>query len=377
MFPSSTDHGDDYSRRVKISAPKMVDFSGSTSEWKKWKARTKNVLYSTGYGDIITSSDEASRREGDNKTVYTLLNTSTIDGTASHLITKHGESMDGHAAWKSLEEWYDDINRQASNAETLRDSLQETRLYSGNRCDVYINAFFKNYHELNNIEGEHMSEHQAIKLFLKNILDSDYKITVQSIESMEISDLPTVVEKIRNRANTISHQRKSQKRLRTHIRRLNRTHVNADGFSDSSDEDVEPLKKRPKRTNRPRKLTGTLETTDNGLLSLPSRDWIKLTDEEKTFIQTYNSRIKHKEATDDIPTPEGLVIKSKTRRIPSNFIESPDSTMHSTESTSNKKGKKKAKPTPAGRKKIQFRLPGPDDESSEDDVAMDQKQKQD
>lgn len=317
---SSQDHD---SRRIKITAPQMTEFSGSTSEWKKWKARTKNVFYSTGYGDIISSKDDAIRRDEDNKTVYTLLNTATIDGTASHLVTRYGDDMDGFGAWKALEEWYDNVNRQATNAEVLRDTLQDTKLYTGNRCDMFINTFFKTYHELNKIEGEHISENHAVKLFLKNILDPDYKTTVQSIETMEICDLATVVEKIRNRASTISNQRKNTKRLRAHIRRMQ--HHRASGTTYESDEDdgistndYQPVRKKVRQQSI-RRLSGTVETTEKGLLSFPNRDWIALTDEEKAFVQAYNSRVKHNEPVDDIQMPNGLIIKSKARRVPSRF----------------------------------------------------------
>jgi hypothetical protein len=66
--------------------------------------------------------------------------------------------------------------------------------------------------------------------------------------------------------------------------------------------------------NKIRRLNGTIETTANGFLSIPHDQWNKLTDDDKAFVQKYNSKVKLQESVSTLPVPAGVTIKSKARR---------------------------------------------------------------
>ena len=43
-----------------------------------------------------------------NKIVYSQLAAATINGTANRRVTKNSDTKDGHAAWNSLVDWFDE-----------------------------------------------------------------------------------------------------------------------------------------------------------------------------------------------------------------------------------------------------------------------------
>lgn len=111
-----------------------------------------------------------------------------------------------------------------------------------------------------------------------------------------------------------------------------------------------------------------METTQRGLLSFPNREWQQLSDEEKTFVQTYNSKVKHDEPTDDLPRPQGLVIKNTPRRIPRSFND-PTLPGSSTSQTPIDGPSKKQQTTPKDvtRKKIRFDIDGGNEDVSDEE----------
>ena len=151
-----------------------------------------------------------------------------------------------------------------------------------------------------------------------------------------------------------------------------------DDTDDSDDQgEYEPPRKKYK-SNKARRLSGIIETTANGLLSFPSQEWVKLTDEEKTFIQSYNSRVKHNEPIDDIQIPKGVTIKNKSRRIPQKFTDPTKVDSNSTKKDSGtqssdalKSKLKSASKRTHERKKIRFDIEGNNEEPDSDEERND------
>jgi hypothetical protein len=105
-------------------------------------------------------------------------------------------------------------------------------------------------------------------------------------------------------------------------------------------------------------LTGTIETTKSGCLTIvPNDKWSNLTDEDKAFVQKYNSKIKHNESVDGIDIPNGVTIKTKSRRNKtSNTEEEDEDGDNESEAPPSKKQKTDKK------KKVQFSIhPNEDD----------------
>ena len=57
------------SHQAKIYAPHMMEFNGSSYNWKKFKSSTvSSLMQTTGYGTILQDFDYAQAHKGDNVT---------------------------------------------------------------------------------------------------------------------------------------------------------------------------------------------------------------------------------------------------------------------------------------------------------------------
>jgi hypothetical protein len=103
---------------------------------------------------------------------------------------------------------------------------------------------------------------------------------------------------------------------------------------------------------RIRRLKGVFETNERGFLSIPHDQWGKLDADDKAFVQKYNAKVKHQEPLASLKVPDGITIKTKSRR---NQASTPDDTTNendSSESSSPPPSKKLKK----GTKNIRFAI---------------------
>eukprot|EP00957_Ditylum_brightwellii_P098785 7525305-Ditylum_brightwellii.AAC.1 len=70
---------------LKLKLQKIVKFSTKMEEWQKWKNRTKYALDGSGYKQILTNREYASRSHHQNRVVFLQLSVATSGGTAFHL----------------------------------------------------------------------------------------------------------------------------------------------------------------------------------------------------------------------------------------------------------------------------------------------------
>ena len=73
------------------------------------------------------------------------------------------------------------------------------------------------------------------------------------------------------------------------------------------EDDIEP-------STKIRKLSGNLETNEGVFLRLPIDKRKDLPNEDKRFIQSYNTKVKHNEDLSKLVVPDGVVMKSRVRR---------------------------------------------------------------
>ena len=310
--PPSTSRGES---NLKLEAQKVKDFSGDANEWQKWKSRTECAFDGSGYENILKDEEYAEDNERQNKIVYSQLAAATVDGIAHHLVKAHEDTKDGHAAWKSLCEWYDGDVVQSETADELRSKLDTLKLHSGTTAGQYINKFLMWYSDIAKIPGESLSPSHGVYLFLKNITDPDYKTTVEICQNNG-ADLNACVAAIRKAEKKIARDRASKRKLRTTTRR-----VEQDDDIDKPDNVQEQSNKRKRPINhnypnKPKRLKGEVHTNDKGRIHFRSRDWRQLTDDEKTWVQTYNAAIKHGESTKEIKPPQGVtIVNNKARRV--------------------------------------------------------------
>jgi hypothetical protein len=115
------------------------------------------------------------------------------------------------------------------------------------------------------------------------------------------ADLHECVTAIRKEERDQIRKRMVKRKLQNTLRRFKNEAVN-------NDEKESP---NPKRIRR---LTGIIDTTKSGCLTIPNEKWSTLTDDDKAFVQKYNAKIKHNESVDGVEIPEGITIKNKSRR---------------------------------------------------------------
>ena len=89
-----------------------------------------------------------------NKVVFSQLLLATVEGTAYHLVHRHGNDANGHGAWLSLKEWYDGDAVKYETVEQLCHRLENLRLHPGGDASDYINQFLKLKKELERIPEE-------------------------------------------------------------------------------------------------------------------------------------------------------------------------------------------------------------------------------
>jgi hypothetical protein len=92
---------------LKLEAQKIKDFTGGHEDWAKWKSRTQCAFSGSGYERVLEDEVYTAMYERLNKVVYSQLAAATVEGVAYHLVSKHEDTKNGYAAWKSLLDWYD------------------------------------------------------------------------------------------------------------------------------------------------------------------------------------------------------------------------------------------------------------------------------
>lgn len=297
---------DSVATNLKLEAQKIKEFLGKYDDWPKWKNRTQCAFDGSGYERILQDRRFADRNPKMNRIVYSQLAVATVDGTAYHLIKQFEDSKDGHAAWQALIEWFDGDVIKNETAESLRTKLEKLKLTRSLKAEDYINKYLTWMSELDRIKGEKYSDSHKVHLFLRNIEDSDFGTTVEILRKQN-STLEECVTTVRKTQRDVAEKR-SRDRKESKLRRV-KDKDNSDG-------------KSPKKSKR---WNGEFQVTEKGLISIPRDDWVNtLTDDEKSFVQNYNSRIKHGESIDDLTPPKGTTIKTKSRRMVTPDLDQPE-----------------------------------------------------
>jgi hypothetical protein len=301
---------------LKLEAQKIKDFSGGHEDWAKWKSRTQCAFSGSGYERVLEDEVYAALNERLNKVVYSQLAAATVEGVAYHLVSKHEDTKNGYAAWKSLVDWYDGDMIQNETAENLRNKLENLRLHTGVSASEYINKFLAWFRDLDKIKGEGLSKGHAVHLFLKNIIDDDYKTSVTYCRNTGCS-LDLCIAAMRKQERDIQQKKVDRQRLKATLRRVKES-------QESDDEGSQDNKRR--KTNRTRrtntvndkaeneKFAGELDTTEKGLLRFKSDCWMKMDEKEKEFVREYNASVKHGDPLDKLTVPDGISIKNRPRR---------------------------------------------------------------
>ena len=300
--------------QLKLEATKIKEFSGVFEDWPKMKSRTVCTFSGSGCLKVMDDERYAQSNEEMNSVVYSQLTAATIDGVAHHLIAEYEEAKDGHAAWKSLCAWYDGDMIKNETADKIRTKLSNLQLHSGITGSEYTNKFMELYRDLARVPGEGYTPSHAVYLFLKNIIDPEYKVQVALMKSQG-ANLKKCIVAIQKQEQELQQRSVEKRRLQATMRRMKED-------LDGSDTD-EPSAKRAKKMKVRRvyegtesencKFEGELKTTEKGLLRFEGSCWKKMDEKEKQFVREYNASVRHGD-TEKVKMLPGIVVKTKLRR---------------------------------------------------------------
>jgi hypothetical protein len=129
---------------------------------------------------------------------------------------------------------------------------------------------------LDKIKGEGLSKGHAAHLFLKNIIDEDYKMSVTyccntgcSLDQVDRQRLKATLRRVKESQESEDEGSQDQKRRKiTLIRQMSTMNEKAEN----------------------KKFAGELDTTEKGLLRFKSDCWQKMDKKEKEFVREYNAK---------------------------------------------------------------------------------------
>jgi hypothetical protein len=364
------DEDEDDNARLKITSQSVKPFSGQSSAFAKWKNNTECVFNGTGYERILTNAEYALTHPKKNSMVYSQLTISTDDGSASHLVSQHKETQDGHQAWQALLGHFHGSKISIRTAKAIREKLSRLQFYEGTSASDYINKFQTWHRDLERINNGTEGYSAATKLesFTNNIKHPKYAMQVGHIKNIPDLDMSIAIDKIRETEMELESAR-GEKRKMSVIRR--RIYIE-DGLKPPDDEDdlpshvpitPSPRVKKRRRVDSNTKLPKEVQLKISGCIHITDGTWSELLQSDKEFVIEWNSRAKHGESTKDIAIPTGVTllphIKSAgvtLKRIRRQIQEAQGPTVAMLK---------------ANKKRIHFNLEGEGDDSEDVDPDMD------
>ena len=276
---------------VKLQAQSMPTFNGDPHKWQTWKKRAKATIGSAGYLDILEDETYAARNRMKNETVFHLLQNSTVEGHAAHLVDQFEPGRDRHAAYKALCGWYEGDKQTNATAEDIRAKLDRNFLSTKKSASQFIN-YFKTYNKQLRDLGEAYTKSKEVSLFLEKITTPDYENVVELCLAQDAT-IEDYIQQVRAKERRLDRNNSNLRRKPLSIRRNNTSEQTLNGEDDPGDTKSEFL-------------------TDKGYYSVPSHVWKKLSETEKTEVKSHNSTLqKKRRRSDDI---NDNVIT--TRRVP-------------------------------------------------------------
>ena len=286
---SSTDRNELLKRsNVKLQAQHVPSFDGKSLKWHSWNKKTKAAVGTAGMLKVLEDKKYATSHTIDNETVFHLLQVATADGNAAHLVDMYESEKDGYEAYQELVKWYEGDELTSETAEDVRSKIDKLSLNTKNSASQYINQFLQHKKHLEELNEEYTAS-KTVSIFLTQITDPDYEMTVEHcIENkLNINDC---IERIRAKERRLDRERGLKRKVAVSIRRQDR------------------------KNNRDKSDTIKLEDfkTEKGFYSIPSDVWFDLTNEDKSFVKSFNGKKRREREDNDLE--EGRDNKRKFRR---------------------------------------------------------------
>ena len=181
--PSDILKSNDLWRYLKVDLRSYPKFSGRIQDWVSFKRQFKAVASMQGLEDIVVkdiddaqNEEEAALFEKKSHFIHAALTMSLAGGTAILRVEQFSASRNGHAAWKSLVDWYEgqgSTNSVAKRAMSVLHNLKLTRSTT-NYVEGYIARFEEALQDLAETGHEYDSVMKKIT-FLAGIIDPSVK----------------------------------------------------------------------------------------------------------------------------------------------------------------------------------------------------------
>jgi hypothetical protein len=172
------------------------------------------------------------------------------------------------------------------------------------------------FRDLDKVKGEGLSKGHVVHLFLKNIIDEDYKTSVTYCCNTGCS-LDLCIAAMRKQERDIQQKKVDRQRLKATLRRVKESQESEDeGSQDHKRRKISRARQTSTMNEKAEneKFAGELDTTEKGLLQFKSDCWQKMDKKEKAFVREYNASVKHGDPLDKLTVPDGISIKHKPRR---------------------------------------------------------------
>lgn len=123
---------------IKLSCADFRPFNRRSDQWITFKENTLSKAgVGGGYAQYFRSDFTLSdNKKNGNQCIFYLVQNATNGGGASHIIWKHLQTADGHAALQSLLAWYEGPVMSGDISKMLQSKLWTLRLQSNG--DAYI-----------------------------------------------------------------------------------------------------------------------------------------------------------------------------------------------------------------------------------------------
>ena len=271
----SNSNADQKRSNVKLQAQSIGTFDGKSIKWHSWKARARAAMGIAGMLDILDKPDYAKKNGIDNETVFHMLQVATVDGSASHLVDQYSDINDGHKAFQALLNWYEGDKLTSDTAEDVRSKLEKISLSTRYPASDYINDF-QQYNKLLVQLGEEYSRSHTTTIFLRQITDPEFQLTVQLCIENKLS-LKDCIDRVRARERILSRDKTMSKKSYVNLRRDN---VVTD-VGNAKELNIEDFK------------------NERGFYSVPGDIWRKLSDDDQNQVRKHNGALRRKRERDD------------------------------------------------------------------------------
>jgi hypothetical protein len=314
------DDDDDDNAKLKITSQSVKPFNGQSSAFAKWKNNTECVFNGTGYERILMNAEYARTHPKKNSLVFSQLTICTDDGSASHLVSQHKETQDGHLAWQALLGHFHGSKISIRTAKAIREKLSRLQFYEGTSARDYINKFQTWHRELELINNgtEGYSAATKLEFFLNDIKHPKYAMQVGYIKNIPDLDIDIAIDKIRETEMELESARGEKRKMNVIRRRI----YIEDGLTPPDEEDdlpfhvpvtPSPRARKRRRVDSNTKLPKEVQLKASGCIHIIDGSWPALLQSDKEFIIEWNSRAKHGESTKDITIPTGVTLLPHAR----------------------------------------------------------------